>query len=196
MDLEIELDKLLKIRTSGRDDSQSNYINFPYEATPYSVLQNLANSGLITKRDKIVDFGCGKGRVEFFLAYSTKARLIGVEYDLRLYNNAKANQKNAISANRVEFVHSCASKYTIPNDITGAYFFNPFSKSILKEVIQNIKESKNQNNREIKLFFYYPSKEYIDFLNNDPDIKHYDNIECMDLFKTYDAKEYIAVYIL
>ena len=29
MDLEIELDKLLKIRTSGRDDSQSNYINFP-----------------------------------------------------------------------------------------------------------------------------------------------------------------------
>ena len=44
MSLEIELDKLLKIKTSGRDDSHSNLINFPYEATPYLVLQALSNT--------------------------------------------------------------------------------------------------------------------------------------------------------
>ena len=51
MYLENELDKFLKIKTSGRDASNSNYLNFPYEATPYSVLQELANSGHITKKD-------------------------------------------------------------------------------------------------------------------------------------------------
>ena len=58
MDLEVELDHYLKIKTNGRDDSQSNFINYPYEATPYCILQALANSGLITKRDTIIDFGC------------------------------------------------------------------------------------------------------------------------------------------
>lgn len=34
MDLEVELDRFLKIKTNGRDDSASNYLNYPYEATP------------------------------------------------------------------------------------------------------------------------------------------------------------------
>ena len=48
MELEVELDKFLKIKTNGRDDSNSNFTNYPYEATPYKVLQNLGNSGYIT----------------------------------------------------------------------------------------------------------------------------------------------------
>ena len=96
MSLEMELDKILKIKTSGRDDSNSNYINFPYEATPYSVLQSLSNSGHIRKNDTIIDYGCGKGRVSFYLAYSNKCNMIGVEYDERLYNSALENKKRAI----------------------------------------------------------------------------------------------------
>ena len=122
MGLEVELDNFLKIKTNGRDDSNSNFVNYPYEATPYSVLQYLANSGYITKKDKIIDFGCGKGRVDFFLAYSTKAQMIGVEYDLRLYNTALSNQEKAISRNRVMFINSCASQVQIDSDVTGAYF--------------------------------------------------------------------------
>ena len=52
MSLEIELDKILKIKTTGRDDTNSNYLNFPYEPTPYVVLQSLINTGYITKKDK------------------------------------------------------------------------------------------------------------------------------------------------
>ena len=59
MYLENELDKFLKIKTSGRDASNSNYLNFPYEATPYSVLQELANSGHITKKDIVI---CGHSK--------------------------------------------------------------------------------------------------------------------------------------
>ena len=194
MSLEIELDKHLKIKTNGRDDSNSNFTNYPYEATPYVVLQTLANSGYIKKGDKIIDYGCGKGRVSFYLAYSNKCNMIGVEYDERLYNSALENKKRAISSNRVEFVYSNACDYKVDSDIVGAYFFNPFSIQVLKEVLKNIKDSKKENEREIKLFFYYPSKEYLNLLDEDLEINHIEDIDCMDLFNTNDKREILAVY--
>ena len=42
-------DRLLGIRTTGRDDSRSDTYHYPYEPTPYSVLERLASSGLIRK---------------------------------------------------------------------------------------------------------------------------------------------------
>lgn len=195
MDLEVELDKFLKIKTNGRDDSQSNFVNYPYEATPYSVLQSLANSGYILKRDKIIDFGSGKGRVDFFLAYSMKANMVGVEVDSRLYNSSLSNHKTAISSSRVTFVNCNASEYKVPSDINGAYFFNPFSIEVLKDVINNIRLVKTET-KKIKLFFYYPSKEYLLYLNEQKDIIHVEDISCVDQFKEYDAREYIAVYEL
>lgn len=194
MGLEIELDKFLKIKTNGRDDSQSDFTNFPYEPTPYCVLQSLANSGYISKKDKIIDYGSGKGRVDFFLAYSTKAKMIGVEYDERLYNRSLDNHFKAISSNRVEFVNCNAKDFIIPNDATAAYFFNPFSVEILDCVINNIRKSKNNSLREFKLFFYYISKEYLEYISKNNDIILLENIDCMDLFNNGDKREYIAVY--
>ena len=194
IDLEVELDRFLKIKTNGRDDSNSNYINYPYEATPYSVLQVLANSGHITKKDKIVDFGSGKGRVSFYLAFATKARMIGVEYDLRLYNSSLDNHKKCISSHRVEFVNCDAKEFDIPVDVTGLYFFNPFSIEILRSVIENLLKSKKSYPRKIKLFFYYPSKEYIEFLNFNEIVTLIEHLDCKDLFEEFNEREYIAVY--
>ena len=191
-----EIDNFLKIKTSGRDDSEYDFINYPYEPTPYSVLQTLVNSGHIVKKDKIVDFGCGKGRVDFFLAFNTKAQMIGVELSERLFKKAIENKQTAIRGNRVEFFNCCASKFNIDNDITGAYFFNPFAVSILVEVVKNLKESKKQNNREIKLFFYYPSKEYLSYLESDSDLVFCEKFDCKNQFKEEDEREYIAVYKL
>ena len=50
-------DKLLQIKTSGRDDSNSDQYHYPYEPTPYSVLERLANSGLIRIKDMLLDLG-------------------------------------------------------------------------------------------------------------------------------------------
>lgn len=46
---EIRWDKLLHIQTMGRDDSNSDQYRYPYEPTPYSVLERLANTGYIRK---------------------------------------------------------------------------------------------------------------------------------------------------
>lgn len=123
--MDLKLDKFLKIKTSGRDDSNANLINYPYEPTPYSVLQMIVNSGYLNKNDVVVDFGSGKGRVDFFLAYSIKCQMIAVEYDERLYNRAIENQKTSISGKRVQFVLTNASNFKIPSDVTAAYFLIP-----------------------------------------------------------------------
>ena len=68
-------DKLLKIKTTGRDASNSDQYSYPYEPTPYRVLERLANSGLISKKDVVLDYGCGKGRVDFFLLIKRKQLL-------------------------------------------------------------------------------------------------------------------------
>ena len=47
---ETQWDKLLKIKTTGRDDSHSDQYRYPYEPTSYMVLERLANSGLLVIR--------------------------------------------------------------------------------------------------------------------------------------------------
>ena len=92
---ETQWDKLLKIKTTGRDDTHSDQYRYPYEATAYTVLERLANSGLIRKNNTVLDYGTGKGRVCFFLSYQTRCRSIGVEYDERIYQEAAANRSAA-----------------------------------------------------------------------------------------------------
>ena len=187
-------DKLLKIKTSGRDDSNSDQYRYPYEPTPYSVLERLANSGFIRKKDVMIDYGCGKGRVDFFLAYQTKANTIGIEYDERIYESALVNQKNAVSGNKTEFVLARAEEYEVMPEVNKCYFFNPFSVEILRKVMARIIESYYVNPRKILLFFYYPSEEYISYLMTVSELEFYDEIDCGDLFEGKSTRERIMIF--
>ena len=187
-------DKLLQIKTTGRDDSNSDQYRYPYEPTPYSVLERLANSGLIRKKDVVLDYGCGKGRVDFFLSYQTRAKTIGIEYDERIYQAAVENQKNAVSGGRTEFVLERAEEYEVPNEVTVCYFFNPFSIELLRKVMARIVESYYACPREITLCFYYPSEEYISYLMTVEEIEFFDEINCKDLFDSNDAREQIMIF--
>jgi len=187
-------DKLLKIKTTGRDDSNSDQYHYPYEPTPYCVLERLANSGLIRKKDVVLDYGCGKGRVDFFLSYQTRAKTIGIEYDERIYNGAIENKNTAVSGNRVSFVKENAEAYKVPHEVNRCYFFNPFSVELLRKVMARIMESYYENPREILLFFYYPSSEYVGYLMTVNELEYYDEIECGDLFEGADAREVIMIF--
>ena len=188
-------DKLLKIKTSGRDDSNSDQYHYPYEPTPYSVLERLANSGYIRKKDVVIDYGCGKGRVDFFLAYQTKANTIGIEYDERIYQSAVENKKNAVSRVRTEFALARAEEYEVALEVNRCYFFNPFSVEILRKVMARIIESYYENPREILLLFYYPSEEYISYLMTVDELEFYDEIDCRDLFEGNNERERIMIFI-
>ena len=187
-------DKLLRIRTSGRDDSRSDQYRYPYEPTPYSVLERLAFSGYIGKKNTLVDYGCGKGRVDFFLSYQTRCRSIGIEYDERIFVTAAENQKTAVSAGRVEFVLQNAETYAVPETADRFYFFNPFSVEILRSVLERIRESYYEQPREMMLFFYYPSDEYVSHLMTMDELTFLDEINCRDLFDGENSRERILVF--
>lgn len=187
-------DKLLRIRTSGRDDSRSDQYRYPYEPTPYSVLERLAFSGYIGKKNTLVDYGCGKGRVDFFLSYQTRCRSIGIEYDERIFETAAENQKTAVSAGRVKLVLQNAETYVVPETADRFYFFNPFSVEILRSVLERIKESYYEHPREMLLFFYYPLDEYVSHLMTMDELTFLDEINCRDLFDGENSRERILVF--
>ena len=196
LDKEHSWDKLLQIKTTGRDDLNSDQYRYPYEPTPYCVLERLADSELIGQDDVVLDYGCGKGRVDFFLSYRTKTKTIGIEYDERIYASALENQKSAVTKARAEFVLTNAETYEVPNSVNRCYFFNPFSVEILHKVMARIIKSYYEEPREMFLFFYYPSDEYIAYLMSVDELDFYDEIECEDLFEGNEIRERIMIFTL
>ncbi|MDD4772361.1 MAG: SAM-dependent methyltransferase [Eubacteriales bacterium] len=186
----------IKIRTTGQDVYGADLHRFAYEATPYTVLERLADSGLITENDVILDYGCGKGRVSFFLSYRTRAKSIGLEYDKNIYYGAAENQKTAVSADRVSLLRYYAEDYEVPPEVNRCYFFNPFSAEILEKVMAGIIESCYNDPREILLFFYYPSKDYVSYLMTVDELEYMHEINCRDLFDEGNLRERIMIYRL
>ena len=189
-------DKLLQIKTTGRDETNADEYHHPYEPTSYRVLERLVESDLIHEDDVILDYGCGKGRVDFFLSYRTRAKTIGIEYDRHIYNCALENLQNVISRVKPRFLLANAETYDVPAEINRCYFFNPFSVEILHKVMARILESYYENPREIFLFFYYPSDEYIAYLMTIDELDFYDEIESDDLFEGNDPRERIMIFQL
>ena len=189
-------DRLLMIRTTGRDDSHADQYRYPYEPTPYSVLERLAQSGRIRKKQVLLDYGCGKGRVDFFLASQAGCRSIGIEYDDRIYEKAVENQKAAVSSGRVRMEQANAEMFPVPPEVDRIYFFNPFSVEILQKVMNRILDFYYEQMRPIQLFFYYPSDEYLSYLMTVDELMFEDEIECGDLFPGEDPRERIVIFEL
>lgn len=192
-DRESAWDLSLQINTAGRDDLNADQYHHPYEPTPYCVLERLADSGMVREGDVVLDYGCGKGRVGFFLSYRTKAKTIGIEYDQRIYKLALENRKTA--RGKADFALTRAEEYQVPLDVNRCYFFNPFSLEILRKVMARIMESWYEEPREIFLFFYYPSDDFLGYLMSVDELEFYDEIECDDLFGE-DPRERIMIFQL
>ena len=189
-------DKSLQITTVGRDETNADEYHHPYEPTPYCVLERLAVNGFFGEDDVVLDYGCGKGRVGFFLSYRTKAKIIGIEYDDRIYGQALENRRTTISRVKPDFVLTQAEAYDVPHDVNRCYFFNPFSVEIFHKVMARILESWYEVPREIFLFFYYPSDEFLAWLMTVEELDFYDEIECDDLFEGNDPRERILIFQL
>ena len=127
VDNENTWDLSLQINTCGRDESGADQYHHPYEPTPYCVLERLADSGLFGEQDVVLDYGCGKGRVGFFLSHHTGAKVVGIEYDRHIYVSALENQRSAVSGAKADFLLTRAEVYEVPRSVDRCYFFNPFS---------------------------------------------------------------------
>ncbi|SFW62735.1 class I SAM-dependent methyltransferase [Selenomonas ruminantium] len=195
-DLENDWDKLLHIKTTGRDDTISDLVRYPYEPTDYTVLEQLARSGYIDKRNTVVDYGCGKGRVSFFLTSQTKCHAIGIEYNPRLYERACTNQQTTPRGNRVTLLQQDAVNFTVPEQVDCCFFFNPFAVEILSTVLDNLQDSCKNAPRDILLIFYYPSPAYTEYLAELSHLTLIDTIDCRPGEKYSDPREKLLVFRL
>ena len=160
------------------------------------MLERLGNSGWIRKENTLLDYRCGKGRVDFFLSYQTRCRSIGIEYNERIYAKAVENKETAISAERVNFIVVNAEQFSLPVEVDCIYFFNPFSLEILRKVMARIRESYYEKPRRMQLYFYYPSEEYMAYLMTVEELTFLDEIDCRDLFSGDNPRERIVIFEL
>jgi SAM-dependent methyltransferase len=165
-------DQLLNIHTHGNQKGFHPSMHYNrYEPTPYEALETLFEHYVLKSSDRIVDFGCGKGRLNFFVHHLFEASAIGIEMDETFYEEALENKKNFIKKYRkgMESIHfQCclAEEYKIDSKDNRFYFFNPFSLQIFMRTINNILRSVEKKPRGIELILYYAPEEYIYFLEN------------------------------
>ena len=101
-----------------------------------------------------------------------------------------------MSEAKIDFVLTRAEEYEVPPEVNRCYFFNPFSVEILHKVMARILESYYEDPREIMLFFYYPSDEYVSCLMTVDELEFWDEIACEDLFEGKDSRERILIFQL
>ena len=192
---EKDWDKKLKIDTCGRMDGHADEYHHPYEPTPYCVLERLVESGYITEDNRVIDYGCGKGRVGFFLNYKINCPVVGIEYNEDIWVEAIENRKNFVirKQNIPEFICADAKDYPV-QDADCFYFFNPFSLDILQSVMGKILESYYEEPRSMKLFFYYPADEYVAYLMTGVELMFVDEIDCSALFEGENQRERILIF--
>ena len=184
---EREWDKRLHIHTIGREDEANPHYS-PYEPTPYSVLERLADSGYVKRRDHLLDYGCGKGRVAFFMASIVGCRVTGIDHSAKLIDIAKENRRTSRRGDRVTLRCCLAEQYEVADENV-FFFFNPFSEKVFEGVLRRLVQL-----RTGKIVCYYPSEAYITWLNLMPEIEHVDTIDCRDLFNRKDERERIEVF--
>ena len=186
-------ERRLNIRTAGRDASAEDAHHLPYEPTPYPVLSRLAESGRIGSGNLLVDYGCGKGRVSLFLARATGCRGVGIDFNPVLVAEAEENLRRLSGRASAVFLTERAERYEPPADADRFYFFNPFPPETLRSALARIEGSWYAAPRELLLFFYYPSDEYVRILMNDGNLVPAGEIPCFDLFPG-DGRERILCF--
>lgn len=184
---EREWDKRLHIRTIGRED-EANPNYSPYEPTPYSVLERLADSGHVQHKSHLLDYGCGKGRVAFFMASAVGCRVTGIDHSQKLIDIAKENRRTSRLGDRVTLRCCRAEQYEVGEENV-FFFFNPFSEKVFEGVLRRLAQKETG-----KLICYYPSEAYIARLDLMPEVEHIDTLDCRDLFNGKDERERIEVY--
>ncbi len=193
-------DKLLHIKTGGQQGFPDNFHYHRYEPTPYSVLERLFEWYDVKNGDCLVDFGCGKGRLNFYVHYRFHVSVVGVEMNETSYQSAEENLRTYTLTHgpvqgQIQFHRCLAEDYRIQPTNNRFYFFNPFSVEIFMTVIGNILRSFDKDPRDLEVLLYYPSEDYIFFLDNQTPFELRAELTFEDIYKD-NPLERLLVYHL
>jgi SAM-dependent methyltransferase len=168
----LNYDKLLHIGTEEvQVGFHKSYHYHRYEPTPYEHLEQLFREFPLREADHIVDFGCGKGRLNFYIHYVFQSTVKGVEINEDFYHQALHNleryaKNRKKKKEKIHFYLGRAEDYLVQPEDNYFYFFNPFSLPIFQKIISNIIYSLEESSRKVNIILYFPSDEYRFFMDN------------------------------
>ena len=133
-----------------------------YRPSGWLSLRRILRRSEIGADDVFVDFGSGAGRVVLQAAGYPFRAVIGVELSQKLHELAEANVDRASAgfrAQRVELVNCDVLQFDVPDDITFAYFYNPFTGLIFAAVLEKLRASLDKNPRRLRVIYVNPVEE-------------------------------------
>lgn len=129
-----------------------------YQPSPvYSLRRILRRLHIDYSTFTFIDFGSGKGRTLLLAGEMPFRRVIGIEFSAELHQRAERNieRYGRRCAQHVGSLHLDATRFVIPPDDLVLYFFNPFQRAVLDQVIANINTSLQARPRKIILVYLY-----------------------------------------
>lgn len=195
-------ENILNIKTSGIQQIDDKFYHYNrYEPTDYRALDLLFSNYDLLETDSIVDFGSGKGRLMFYINYEFNSKVTGIEMNFNYIRESLENKESYLKKykkkeDKITFLNILAEDYEVSKEDTKFYFFNPFSIQIFMKVIDNILDSVDDYYRKIDIVLYYPSDDYIYYLENNTAFTLKKEIDVSKLYKHYDSREKFLIYTL
>jgi SAM-dependent methyltransferase len=131
-----------------------------YVPSAWWVLRWLLPRSEVQPSDVFVEFGCGKGRIVLDAARRYPFRRVtGVELSRELAEVAQslvARERGRLRCPDVRIETGDASEFSIPDDMTYAYLFNPFNGATFERVCANIVASLDRAPRRLRVIYVKP----------------------------------------
>lgn len=116
----------------------SNGLYYGYSKTAEKHLKEIFDSLFFDGGERLLDIGCGKGVVLRVASGYPFEKVAGIEIDERLAAIAKKNFHIMKMENRVQCFQVDAAEFDNYGDYNVFFLFNPFSATVMKEVVNKL----------------------------------------------------------
>lgn len=158
----------LGIYTGGIVAKYADALHRVDQPTPYEVLEKIAENSILSPEDVLVDYGCGRGRICFYLADKVGCRCVGIERAAPIFERTIKNlEAYTGDKSRVSFHNAEAEYFDLMSEQdkpTAFYMFNPFAGQIFEQVYENIREYSAKAGKKVKLILYEPGSWLFEYM--------------------------------
>lgn len=134
--------------------------NNAYEPVDYRCFEIIMNSVEIIPNESVFfDYGCGKGRAVILAALRPFKRVIGLELSSALSSIAREHVERArgkISAGEVDIITADAQTFSLPDEVTHIFLFNPFVGEVMEAALGQIRSSLRRRDRVLTICYVVP----------------------------------------
>lgn len=125
----------------------------------YDFKKAIRGLNICPDKDVFIDYGSGMGAAVVMAATFPFRAVIGVEVSPEFSAVAKSRverNREKLRCKDIQLVVVDAVSYTLPEEVTVVYFYNPFRGNILAKVFENIRASLARTPRKLTVVFKNP----------------------------------------